>query len=91
MRPTFFWFVDEEAREEISARRDPEALRDEMLRSIIPSLLAINDYWHRHRRMRPPQLRAAAFTSGRKQPVEAKDPCPSGSGKKLKQCRRFIN
>ena len=84
-------FADEEATEEISAGRDPEALREEMLRSIVPSLLAINDYWHRHGRMRPAQLTAAVFTSGRKRPAEAGHPCPCGSGKKPQQCCRFIN
>ncbi len=85
-----FWFLDEEDRQAISAGRDPKAMREEMLGLIAPSVLAINTYW-KHRKTRPPGLRTDSFGNGRKPRSGPDAPCPCGSGKKLKECCRFVN
>jgi uncharacterized protein len=46
------WFLDEEDRLEIAAGRDLESLHEVMLRSIVPSVLAINTYWKARRNAR---------------------------------------
>ncbi len=99
-----FWFLDEEDRQAISAGRDPEAMREEMLRSIVPSVFAINTYWKnyvkaqrektyrevlREIRLAPPRTETRRVALKPRFGPDA--PCPCGSGKKLKECCRFVN
>ena len=86
-----FWFADEEARQEISAGKDPEATREKMLGLIGPSVLAISNYWKPRRKTRRPEPRTGLFWVGGKLRIGPNAPCPCGSGKKLKECCRFVN
>ncbi len=83
-----FWFVEEGgAWDKVPTRWG--AQHEEMLRSIVTSVKAINAYWKGRARLLRRRIKSVRHAP--KPRVRDDDRCPCGSGKTLKNCCRFVH
>jgi uncharacterized protein len=79
-------FSLDEAWNEVSAGRNPDEAREDLIGFLPEAVQAIHLYWKPFRLKRAPGLTADSFHLGGSSRTRPNAPCPCGSGKKFKKC-----